>query len=89
MPTAGCQHADIASRRALGLNMTRPDLQNAEAAEKKPWEIGKSFDHAAVLGPIHPVSKVGHLTKVAISLAVGRDQAHQAIRLQRCVEVSP
>ena len=55
---------------ALGLDMTRRDLQNGMAAEKKPWEIGKSFDHAAVLGPIHPVSKVGHLAKGAISLAV-------------------
>jgi 2-keto-4-pentenoate hydratase/2-oxohepta-3-ene-1,7-dioic acid hydratase in catechol pathway len=40
------------------------------AALKKPWEIGKSFDHAAVLGPIHPASKTGHFTKGAISLAV-------------------
>jgi 2-keto-4-pentenoate hydratase/2-oxohepta-3-ene-1,7-dioic acid hydratase in catechol pathway len=55
---------------ALGLDMTRRDLQNGMAAEKKPWEIGKSFDHAAVLGPIHPVSKVGHLSKGAISLAI-------------------
>jgi 2-keto-4-pentenoate hydratase/2-oxohepta-3-ene-1,7-dioic acid hydratase in catechol pathway len=55
---------------ALGLDMTRRDLQNGMAAEKKPWEIGKSFDHAAVLGPIHPVATVGHLTKGAISLAV-------------------
>jgi fumarylpyruvate hydrolase len=55
---------------ALGLDMTRRDLQNAQAAEKKPWEIGKSFDHAAVIGPIHPVSKTGHFTKGAISLAV-------------------
>ena len=55
---------------ALGLDMTRRDLQNGMAAEKKPWEIGKSFDHAAVLGPIHPASKIGHFTKGAISLAV-------------------
>jgi fumarylpyruvate hydrolase len=55
---------------ALGLDMTRRDLQNGMAAEKKPWEIGKSFDHAAVLGPIHPVAKVGHLTKGAISVAI-------------------
>ncbi len=55
---------------ALGLDMTRRDLQNGMAAEKKPWEIGKSFDHAAVIGPIHPASKVGHFTKGAISLAV-------------------
>jgi fumarylpyruvate hydrolase len=55
---------------ALGLDMTRRDLQNGMAAEKKPWEIGKSFDHAAVLGPIHPASKTGHFTKGAISLSV-------------------
>ena len=55
---------------ALGLDMTRRDLQNGMAAEKKPWEIGKSFDHAAVLGPIHPVAKTGHFTRGAISLAV-------------------
>src|SRR5262249_18564782 len=55
---------------ALGLDMTRRDLQNGMAAEKKAWEIGKSLDHAAVLGPIHPVAKIGHLTKGAISLAV-------------------
>ena len=55
---------------ALGLDMTRRDLQNEMAAMKKPWEIGKSFDHAAVLGPIHPAAKTGHFTKGAISLAV-------------------
>src|SRR6516165_2874051 len=55
---------------ALGLDMTRRDLQNGMAAEKKPWEIGKSFDHAAVIGPILSATKTGHLTKGAISLAV-------------------
>ena len=55
---------------ALGLDMTRRDLQNGMAAEKKPWEIGKSFDHAAVIGPIHPASKTGHFSKGAISLAI-------------------
>jgi fumarylpyruvate hydrolase len=55
---------------ALGLDMTRRDLQNGMAAEKKPWEIGKSFDHAAVLGPIHPAARTGHFTKGAISLSV-------------------
>jgi fumarylpyruvate hydrolase len=55
---------------ALGLDMTRRDLQNGMSAEKKPWEIGKSFDHAAVLGPIHPAAKTGHFAKGAISLSV-------------------
>src|SRR6202051_800514 len=48
---------------ALGLDMTRRDLENGMSADKKTWEIGKSFDHAAVLGPIHPVAKSGHFTK--------------------------
>jgi 2-keto-4-pentenoate hydratase/2-oxohepta-3-ene-1,7-dioic acid hydratase in catechol pathway len=55
---------------ALGLDMTRRDLQRAMGDEKKPWEIGKSFDRAAVLGPVHPAGKTGHFTKGAISLAV-------------------
>ena len=34
----------------LGLDMTRRDLQRAMGDEKKPWEIGKSFDHSALSG---------------------------------------
>src|SRR5665647_2126449 len=55
---------------AVGLDMTRRDLQRAMGDEKKPWEIGKSFDSSAPLGPIHPVDKVGHFTKGAITLSV-------------------
>src|SRR3954463_8723535 len=55
---------------AVGLDMTRRDLQRAMGDEKKPWEIGKSFDRSAVLGPIHPAAKIGHFAKGAISLAV-------------------
>src|SRR3954465_6377833 len=55
---------------AVGLDMTRRDLQRAMGDEKKPWEIGKSFDRSAVLGSIHPAAKTGHFTKGAISLAV-------------------
>ena len=43
---------------SIGLDMTRRDLQRAAwAPRKKPWEIGKSFDHSAPLGPIHPVAE--------------------------------
>jgi fumarylpyruvate hydrolase len=55
---------------AVGLDMTRRDLQRAMGDEKKPWEIGKSFDRSAPLGPIHRVEQVGHFTDGAISLAV-------------------
>lgn len=54
----------------IGLDMTRRDLQNMMGDQKKPWEIGKSFDHSAPLGPIHPATQTGHFTKGAISLAV-------------------
>jgi 2-keto-4-pentenoate hydratase/2-oxohepta-3-ene-1,7-dioic acid hydratase in catechol pathway len=50
--------------------MTRRDLQRAMGDEKKPWEIGKSFDRSAPIGPIHPASQVGHYTSGAIVLKV-------------------
>ncbi|MBN8940144.1 MAG: fumarylacetoacetate hydrolase family protein [Rhizobiales bacterium] len=55
---------------AVGLDMTRRDLQRAMGDEKKPWEIGKSFDRSAPIGPIHPAAQIGHFTDGAISLSV-------------------
>jgi 2-keto-4-pentenoate hydratase/2-oxohepta-3-ene-1,7-dioic acid hydratase in catechol pathway len=54
----------------VGLDMTRRDLQTAMKEQAKPWEIGKSFDHAAPMGPINPVASVGHFTEGAITLSV-------------------
>jgi fumarylpyruvate hydrolase len=54
----------------LGLDMTRRDLQRAMGDEKKPWEIGKSFDHSAPIGPLHKVAQIGHFTQGAIWLKV-------------------
>ncbi len=61
---------DLVYGYTVGLDMTRRDLQNAMKEQGKPWEIGKSFDHAAVLGPLHAVADVGHFTKGAIRLSV-------------------
>ncbi|MBA4327374.1 MAG: 5-carboxymethyl-2-hydroxymuconate isomerase [Polaromonas sp.] len=55
---------------ALGLDMTRRDLQRGMGDQKKPWEIGKSFDRSAPIGPIHKVAQTGHYTKGAIWLKV-------------------
>lgn len=55
---------------ALGLDMTRRDLQRALGDEKKPWEIGKSFDQSAPIGPIHRVADIGHIGKAGIWLKV-------------------
>jgi fumarylpyruvate hydrolase len=54
----------------LGLDMTRRDLQRKMGDEKKPWEIGKSFDHSAVLGPLHAAAQIGHFRDGAIWLKV-------------------
>lgn len=54
----------------LGLDMTRRDLQRAMGDEKKPWEIGKSFDRSAPIGAIHKVAATGHFTQGSIWLKV-------------------
>jgi fumarylpyruvate hydrolase len=54
----------------LGLDMTRRDLQRAMGDEKKPGEIGKSFDRSAPLGPLFPVAQIGHFQQGAIWLKV-------------------
>ena len=61
---------DLVYAYTVGLDMTRRDLQRAMGDEKKPWEIGKSFDRSAPLGPLQPAATVGHFTKGAIWLKV-------------------
>jgi 2-keto-4-pentenoate hydratase/2-oxohepta-3-ene-1,7-dioic acid hydratase in catechol pathway len=78
--------SDIPAERALdlvygytvGLDMTRRDLQRAMGDEKKPWEIGKSFDHAAPLGPLQPAAKTGPFTQGAIWLKVNGETRQSA-----------
>jgi len=55
---------------ALGLDMTRRDLQRGMGDQKKPWEIGKSFDYSAPIGPLHRASEIGHIKDGAIWLKV-------------------
>ncbi len=55
---------------AVGLDMTRRDLQRQFADQKKPWTLGKCADRSAPIGPIHRASVVGHPTDGFIRLAV-------------------
>jgi fumarylpyruvate hydrolase len=55
---------------ALGLDMTRRDLQGEAKKQGRPWEVGKAFDHSGPIGPIHPVSQTGVLNAGKISLEV-------------------
>ena len=55
---------------ALGLDMTRRDLQNECKKQGRPWEIGKGFDESGPIGPIHPRAVTGTLEQGSISLTV-------------------
>lgn len=55
---------------AVGLDMTRRDLQMKMREAGRPWEIGKAFDDSAPIGPLFKVEQVGHLDKAGIKLEV-------------------
>jgi len=55
---------------AVGLDMTRRDLQGVAKKEGRPWEIGKAFDQSAPIGPIVPAAAAGNPGNAAITLAV-------------------
>ena len=55
---------------AVGLDMTRRDLQGDMKKQGRPWCIGKAFDQSAPIGPIHAKSSTGELTAGAITVAV-------------------
>jgi fumarylpyruvate hydrolase len=55
---------------AVGLDMTRRDLQNEMKKQGRPWCIGKAFDHSAPIGPITPIGQAGDVNNAEISLQV-------------------
>lgn len=55
---------------AVGLDMTRRDVQIALREKGRPWDMGKGFDQSAPCADIHPVAQVGHLPKGKIWLKV-------------------
>jgi fumarylpyruvate hydrolase len=52
---------DLVYGYAVGLDMTRRDLQAAAKKAGGPWAAGKDFDGAAIVGPVSPVERVGHV----------------------------
>lgn len=55
---------------AVGLDMTRRDLQNEMKKLGRPWCIGKGFEQSAPIGPIVPVARSGVLSRGEITLDV-------------------
>lgn len=62
---------------ALGLDMTRRDLQATMKKMGRPWEIGKAFEQSAPISPIVPASEIGHLEQGRISLKVNGELRQQ------------
>jgi fumarylpyruvate hydrolase len=65
---------------AVGLDMTRRDLQNDMKKQGRPWCIGKGFDHSAPIGPITPAAQVPDIDHADISLQVnGQDRQRSTV----------
>ena len=72
---------------AIGLDMTRRDLQNDMKKQGRPWCIGKGFDDSAPIGPITPAAQAGdmaHMAQAAIWLQVN-GQDRQRSRLDQLI----
>ena len=54
------QALDLVYGYAVGIDLTRRDLQIASREIKRPWEIGKAFDASAPCGALAPASAIGH-----------------------------
>jgi fumarylpyruvate hydrolase len=55
---------------AVGLDMTRRDLQNEAKKTGRPWDMGKGFDQSAPCSAVQPASRIGHPNRGAIWLKV-------------------
>lgn len=55
---------------AIGVDLTRRDLQMASRELGRPWDTGKQFENAAPIGSIHPVSAIGHPESGEITFSV-------------------
>ena len=59
---------------AVGLDMTRRDLQMKMREAGRPWELGKAFDESAPIGPLYPAATAPDVSKAAITLNVNGQQ---------------
>ena len=60
---------------AVGLDMTRRDLQSDMKKQGRPWSIGKAFDASAPIAAITPVAQAGDVANAEIWLTVnGQDR---------------
>jgi fumarylpyruvate hydrolase len=58
---------------AVGIDLTRRDLQGLAKGKGGPWDTAKSFESSAPITPIHEVSEIGHPDSGRIWIAVNGD----------------
>jgi fumarylpyruvate hydrolase len=54
----------------VGVDMTRRDLQGEAKEKSRPWEAGKTFQHAAPCSALRKLSEVGQLNEASITLRI-------------------
>ncbi len=55
---------------AVGLDMTRRDLQGEAKKLGRPWEVGKAFEHSAPCSPLVAAKEIGHPAKGRVWLEI-------------------
>jgi fumarylpyruvate hydrolase len=63
---------------AVGIDMTRRDLQLAARDKGRPWDVGKAFDQSAPISALHRASEIGHPASGAIWLKVNDETRQNA-----------
>ena len=82
------QALDLVFGYAVGLDMTRRDLQLDAREKGRPWDTGKNFGYSAPLAAIRPVAE-GHMTTAQIRLTVNgvvKQDADIADLIWNCAE---
>jgi fumarylpyruvate hydrolase len=69
---------------AVGIDLTRRDLQLKARDSGRPWEAGKGFDESAPIAPIRRAAEIGHPTQGAIWLKVN-DQTRQSADIAQLI----
>ncbi len=62
---------------AVGIDLTRRDLQSKAKKKGHPWDTWNGFDHSAPCGAIHSVSEIGHPRQGIISLEINGEPRQQ------------
>jgi len=73
---------------AVGLDMTRRDIQAEAKKAGRPWDMSKGFDRSAPMSPIRPVSAIGHPSAGAIWLRINGEPRQEGDLDQQIWKVS-